>query len=482
MIRKFAVVLCVAVWAGWAASESAPAAGGDWYLALGDSLAAGYQSQPSVAGGGYADQLTELMQPTDPGLQLMNLAVPGETSSSFLGTQLGAAESFLRAHQGHVPLVTIDIGGNDTAFCSPGDTTCLDSALTRIDSNVSQIAAGLTAAAVPETTFVMMTYYDPFLEYWVTGALGRAEAQATLPTVAELNRHLVLDFGSRFLVADVADAFSTAGSSTIVSTPAHGEVPMNVAVICRLTGGCDSGFDLHANAPGHLVIAQTFLAAIGHRPPHPAPLVAPVVSGRAVPGARLTASHGVWTNTATTLTDAWERCNVVGAQCSPLAGAAAAGTYVVTASDRSHTIRVVESAANAHGTGRSASRATALVPASVAQTKRQLAADIVPHGRQPRISAILTAGGFTVSLTASAAGTEVVDWYAIPPGQHRARVVAAGRTRFAGPGIRRVKLTLASGSRGLLRRVTSLRIRAVGSFRPAAGGLLTGSASFVLKR
>ncbi len=479
VIRKFAVVLVVALWAGWAAS--ARAAGGDWYLALGDSLAAGDQSQPSVAGGGYVDQLTGLMQPADPGMQLMNLSVPGETSSSFLGVQLSGAESFLRSHQSHVRLVTIDIGGNDIAGCPPGATTCLDAALTRIDNNVSQIVGGLTAAAGPETTFVMMTYYDPFLEYWVTGALGQAEAEATLPAVAELNRHLVSDFGPRFLVADVASAFSTSDSSTIVSTPTHGELPMNVAVICRLTGGCDSGFDLHANARGHAVMAETFLAAIEHRPPRPAPLVAPGLSGKAVPGATLTASHGVWTNAPTALTYGWERCNVVGAQCSTISGATA-GTYVVAAADRGHTIRVVEAAANAHGTGRSASHPTALVAASVAQIKRQLAADIVPHGKQPRISAILAAGGFTVSLTAFASGVEIVDWYAVPPGQHVARLVAAGTARFSGPGIRRVKLTLAPGSRTLLRRAKSIRIGAAGSFRAVGRGLLTGKASFVLKR
>jgi lysophospholipase L1-like esterase len=480
VIRKFAVVLFMALWAGWAVS--AQAAGGDWYLALGDSLAAGYQSQPSVAGGGYVDQLTGLMQPADPGMQLMNLAVPGETTSSFLGSQLSGAEAFLHGHQGHVRLVTIDIGGNDIAGCPPGDTACLDSALTRIDGNVSQIVSGLTAAAGPETTFVMMTYYDPFLEYWVTGALGRAEAEATLPAVAELNRRLVLDFGPRFLVADVAGAFSTSDSSTIVSTPTHGELPMNVAVICRLTGGCDSGFNVHANGRGHLLMADTFLAAIEHRPPHPAPLVAPGVSGKAVPGATLTASHGVWANTPTTLTYGWVRCNVVGAQCSPIAGAAA-GTYAVTAADRAHTIRVLESAVNAHGSGRSASHTTTLVPASVVQIKRQLAADIVPHGKQPKIAAILAAGGFTVSLTAFAAGAEVVDWYAVPPGQHVARLIAAGKTRFSGPGIRRVKLTLAPGSRRILGRVKSIRIFAAGSFRSVGSrGLLPGKASFVLKR
>ena len=46
-------------------------------------------------------------------------------------------------------------------------------------------------------------------------------------------------------------------------------VPEDVAVICRLTGGCDNGFNLHPNSLGHQLIADTFFAAIaaGVRPP-----------------------------------------------------------------------------------------------------------------------------------------------------------------------------------------------------------------------
>jgi hypothetical protein len=80
--------------------------------------------------------------------------------------------------------------------------------------------------------------------------------------VDSLNATLVKDFGPRFLVADVAKAFSTDDITDIVTTPNHGMVPKDVAVICRLTGGCDHGFDLHANSLGHQLIADTFFAAI----------------------------------------------------------------------------------------------------------------------------------------------------------------------------------------------------------------------------
>jgi lysophospholipase L1-like esterase len=254
------LILAATFWGG--SVNTAHAASGGWYLARGDSLAAGSQSQPSVAGGGYADRLAVRMQTVDPGVQLKNMAVPGETTTSFVGGQLAAAEAFLRANRGHVPLVTIDIGGNDVGGCAPGAASCIAAGLAAIDRNVPMIVAGLTAAAGPQTRFAMMTYYDAVLEYWVTGASGQTIAKQSLPTVDSLNRALVRDFGPRFVVADVAKAFSTDDITDIVNTPNHGMVPEDVAVICRLTGGCDHGFDLHANSLGHRLIAATFFAAI----------------------------------------------------------------------------------------------------------------------------------------------------------------------------------------------------------------------------
>ena len=262
------LILAAAFWGG--AVSAARAASGDWYLALGDSLAAGTQSLPSVDGGGYANRLAERLRTVDSGIQLKNMAVGGETTTSFEAGQLPAAEAFLRANRGHVPFVTIDIGGNDVAGCPASSGSCFATGLARIDRNVPAIAARLAAAAGPQTRFTMMTYYDPVLEYWVTGSAGQTIARQSLPNVDSLNRTLTRDFGSRFLVADVAKAFSTDDITDIVSTPNHGMVPKDVAVICRLTGGCDHGYNVHANSLGHQVIADTFFAVIA------ADLVAPV--------------------------------------------------------------------------------------------------------------------------------------------------------------------------------------------------------------
>jgi lysophospholipase L1-like esterase len=116
-LRTLGLILAATLWGG--SVSTAHAASGDLYLALGDSLAAGVQSQPSVVGGGYANRLAVHMRTVDPGIQLKNIAVPGETTTSFVDGQLAEAEAFLQAHRGRVPFVTIDIGGNDVAAAAP---------------------------------------------------------------------------------------------------------------------------------------------------------------------------------------------------------------------------------------------------------------------------------------------------------------------------------------------------------------------------
>ena len=101
-----------------------------YYLALGDSLAQGVQ--PNAAGvsvatpDGYADQVYAALHPSRPGLRLVKLGCPGETSTSMInggicryrgGSQLATAVAFLQAHRGRVLLVTLDIGANDPENC-----------------------------------------------------------------------------------------------------------------------------------------------------------------------------------------------------------------------------------------------------------------------------------------------------------------------------------------------------------------------------
>jgi hypothetical protein len=74
----------------------------------------------------------------------------------------------------------------------------------------------------------------------------------------------------------------------------------------------------------------------------------PTISGTAREGSTLTASNGTWSNSPTTFTYQWQRCNSAGSGCGDLTGATEK-TYTLTAGDVEHTVRVVVTAGNADG-------------------------------------------------------------------------------------------------------------------------------------
>jgi hypothetical protein len=101
----------------------------------------------------------------------------------------------------------------------------------------------------------------------------------------------------------------------------------------------------------------------------PAPAGAPVnsalptITGTAALGQTLTEVHGTWTNSPISFSYQWEDCDASGANCAAISGATGQ-TYVVTAADETHTIRVIETASNGSGTSSPATSAqTAAVPA-----------------------------------------------------------------------------------------------------------------------
>jgi lysophospholipase L1-like esterase len=262
-----------------------------YYLSLGDSLAQGMQ--PDVAGitlntaQGYADQLYALERRRIPGLQLVKLGCGGETSSSFLsgrgnpdalilgcnppgGSQIGAAERFLRAHRrrGEVAMLTLDIGSNDVVGCVSGanvDVGCVIRGLERIEANLPVIMRRLRRAAAPGTPMAAMTLYDPFLQlYLVPG--DQQEALAINGYARNINEGLVRLYRTgKFRVARVDEAFKsydTAHTTTLAGRP--GQVPVAVAEVCRLTWMCAPapvGPNIHANQAGYAVIAAEFARA-----------------------------------------------------------------------------------------------------------------------------------------------------------------------------------------------------------------------------
>ena len=94
------------------------------YLALGTSLAVGFQPGQAKTDRGIRRRPVAADGRADPGLTLRNVGCPGETSRSMIngmhslchyaaGSQLDAAVAFLEAHPGQVAFITIDVGAND---------------------------------------------------------------------------------------------------------------------------------------------------------------------------------------------------------------------------------------------------------------------------------------------------------------------------------------------------------------------------------
>jgi len=246
-----------------------------YYLALGDSLSTGVGA-PS--GEGYTDDLLDLYHTGAPGLELVDLGCAGETTTSFIdgpscrdpdGSQLAAAESFLRAHASQVSLVTIDIGGNDIVGCESSkppfttDTTCVTNELSTIETNLGQILDGLRAAGGPGLKIYAMNYFDPFLIEWLEGQAGQTAAEGSAALLGRLNDELASLYSSGDVtIADVASAFEVTDLSDLVTTQ-WGLIPVAVERACTwLNVGCSAGgsetFGIHANAAGYLVIAAAF--------------------------------------------------------------------------------------------------------------------------------------------------------------------------------------------------------------------------------
>jgi hypothetical protein len=110
-----------------------------------------------------------------------------------------------------------------------------------------------------------MTLYDPVLGYYFnSSAKGLALASPAL--AKQINQLLInADNSAGFLTADVAGAFDTYDSATMVTWQGQ-SIPINVSRVCAWTWACStppSGPNIHANKNGYLVIAAAFDKVIG---------------------------------------------------------------------------------------------------------------------------------------------------------------------------------------------------------------------------
>ncbi|MFB7664964.1 SGNH/GDSL hydrolase family protein [Kitasatospora sp. NPDC056138] len=252
-----------------------------YYLALGDSLAAGYQSLPDgghVTGRGYAQDIARTLgaRASASGLpfDFVDLGCPGETTGTMIDggcpyphpyadPQLSAAVDFLRGHHGDRVLVTLDIGANDVDGCLTGGKVDVPCALTGVGTaarGLDVILDRLKEAAGPHTRILGMNLYDPFLAAWLTDSQGRAQAALSVALVNVLNAAIgATDAAHGVPTVDVAGAFAT--DSFLPLVPWNGRrLPLNVARVMQWTNMARG--DIHADDTGYQAIADAFLARI----------------------------------------------------------------------------------------------------------------------------------------------------------------------------------------------------------------------------
>jgi lysophospholipase L1-like esterase len=273
----FAVVAVVA-----AAGEHAPSAASAstpepvavrYDLALGDSLAAGVGA--STPAHGYVTLLYRDLLATWPGLRLVDLGCSGATTTTFIsgggcsyadGSQLGAAEAFLRAHRGQTAVVTLDLGINDVDGCmslTSVDGGCVRAGLSRAAAGIAAIVAGLQAAD-PTVPLVGSDYYDPFLAAWRTGSSGRTVARQSAAGILALDQLLTSDYTVADVpVARVSARFGITGLGS-ADTVTVGSTPGAVTRVCALTWMC-SADDIHPNDLGHAEMAAVFDQVVSGR-------------------------------------------------------------------------------------------------------------------------------------------------------------------------------------------------------------------------
>jgi len=197
------------------------------YLAMGDSLAAGFGAIPVTQGyayllyhGGAFDVITNTT--------FADAAVPGATSADVHAFQVPQAVNFFRPN-----VVTISVGGNDLlAILAGADPATI---LTNFQNNLVGILGGLRAA-LPSARIVVGNQYDiPEITASIPGA-GQIIAQfnTIIAGVAQAT-------GVR--VADVFTAFQ--GRTGLLLVERHGA----------------SAFEVHPTNAGYRVMADAFVAA-----------------------------------------------------------------------------------------------------------------------------------------------------------------------------------------------------------------------------
>ena len=287
------------------------------YLALGDSLAYGYQAAkfgaeypnivPSTFDTGYVDVLGSWLQSLKRPIETTNFGCPGESSDSFRfggrgaatnytfvpnpafcgdqpaagvgaifskawlhdfygGSQLDAALAFLRKHP-HTSPITLDIGANDTLIfleqCGFGAVpdcvtpAAIGNLYAHIAGNVAASVAALRTAA-PRAEIIVLGLYNPYPAVLPGGDMLTKALNTTL-------RSVVTGLG-----ADFADPLPVFNPASVTGGSELADIPS----ICLLTNMCPGGIfnpaspfaDIHPTDTGYATLASIIAAATPYEP------------------------------------------------------------------------------------------------------------------------------------------------------------------------------------------------------------------------
>jgi lysophospholipase L1-like esterase len=233
------------------------------YLALGDSMAFGYQPNLDFDHG-YAEYFYQNLRQYGTS-SYVNMSCPGETSKTiqtgecpypflrkypYLGSQLEAALTYINEHKGKVSPVTFNIGSNDilsffdVKTCK-GDVPRFRQALQQMDMQLTQVIfpklrEALTVNGEPTGDIILVNYYNPF----------QNECPNTVQFIQELNGHLAADIRGYGSLVDTFAAFGGAETPNLR--------------ICAYTWICSDFHDIHATPEGHQVIARAISRTVGY--------------------------------------------------------------------------------------------------------------------------------------------------------------------------------------------------------------------------
>jgi lysophospholipase L1-like esterase len=280
VVATVVVTLVVSLWAppGAAAARTQRS-----YLALGNSLAFGYQQakfnslfpnvDPAAFDTGYVDDFGRFLVKTHRDTGVVNDGCPGETTDSFIAgpcryqlafplhhpyvggpasSQLADALAYLHANPDSVSPITLDIGANDALAVTEGkcdfEPACIaDEApalFAHIATNLGLILGDLRGAA-PDAKIVVLGLYNPF--------------GSTLPGADQLTAQL----NGVMARAAAAAAARFADPLPVFNPPEPREQP----TICLLTNMCTPLTDIHPTDLGYAVLADLVLRQYLPGPP-----------------------------------------------------------------------------------------------------------------------------------------------------------------------------------------------------------------------